>query len=60
MALPIVCSKNHPWDRRKREDVQVVHADAVEVKQRDGYPGGDLVDYHCPNCGLDFTVELPQ
>ena len=58
--LQVICSKADPWDRKERKGVQVAHVNASEIRQRDGYPGGDLVDYQCPNCGHKFTVELPQ
>jgi len=37
------------------------HPDAVEVgEQQNGYPGGDIVTYECPNCGARWKEELPQ
>lgn len=56
---PYVCTAERPWTPSFGEPV--VHPDCYEVgEQRDGYPGGDLQDYKCPNCGTVFTVELPQ
>lgn len=49
-----ICTKEKP-DRNAR-----VHPNAKEGDQHDGYPSGDLLDFHCPDCGLDFTVELAQ
>ena len=49
------CTKEHP-DKSLRW-----HPDAVEVgEQLDGYPGGDIVRYECPHCGLSWKEELPQ
>lgn len=53
------CTKENPY--RRELGGRWCHPDAEEVgEQRDGYPGGDLVDMHCPNCGITFEVELPQ
>lgn len=63
MDQDVICTKDRPWDkhtRPKRGKGRVVHPDANEIRQRDGYPGGDVVDYECPNCGVKFSVELPQ
>ena len=53
-----VCTPDDPWtpEKSKRAD----HPDAVELSQEDGYPGGDIVTYKCPNCGKRFKCELPQ
>ena len=56
----VTCTKEQPWDGVRRPGVRVVHPDASEVDQRGGYPGGDYVDYECPHCGKNFSVELPQ
>lgn len=56
----LTCTKENPWDRSDKSGARVQHPDAVEGEQRDGWPSGDTVDYRCPNCGLKFTVELPQ
>jgi hypothetical protein len=58
MSLQLLCTAADPWDQKERKGVQVAHADAVETRHRDGYPGGDLVDYECPNCKHRFSVEL--
>lgn len=53
-----VCTKDDPWTPENGK--RATHPDAVEDGQSDGYPGGDMVDYKCPHCGLEFSVELPQ
>lgn len=52
------CTKDSPW----REDMgkRGVHPDAIEGAQTDGYPGGDIVRWRCPNCGVRWKEELPQ
>jgi len=53
------CTADDPWTRDK--SFYGDHPDAVEVgDQEDGYPGGDIVTYDCPHCGLRFRCELPQ
>lgn len=52
-----ICTKDDPWTPEKG---RAIHPDAVAGDQRDGYPGGDMVDYKCPHCGREFSVELPQ
>jgi hypothetical protein len=59
MATPFQCTKETPW-HEGATPAQTVHVDAKEIRQRDGYPGGDIVLYECPNCGKRFEVELPQ
>lgn len=58
----IKCTADKPWDRVKGRNTgdRIVHPDAKEQRQRDGYPGGDYIDYECPHCGVTFSVELPQ
>ncbi len=58
----IICTAEHPWDRvsRPRPPARVIHSSATEGDQRDGYPGGDTVDMHCPHCGYEWSMELPQ
>jgi hypothetical protein len=57
----ILCTKDQPWDHQPRPGTIILHPDADEVgEQRDGWPGGDLVDVRCPNCGHVWTKELPQ
>jgi len=52
------CTKDDPW----REDMgkRGIHPDAKEGSQHDGYPGGDIVKWECPNCGVHWREELPQ
>ena len=57
--MTIVCTKEHPWKPEMGTPVQ--HADAYEVgDQEDGWPGGDIARYRCPNCGVEWKAELPQ
>lgn len=58
----IHCTSDAPWDRIRGRATgdRIIHPDAKETAQRDGYPGGDIVDYECPNCGVRFSVELAQ
>lgn len=56
MRERIICTKEKPWDGK----AQVVHADAKEGAQHDGWPAGDTVDMRCPHCGHEWTMELPQ
>ena len=59
MSERFICTKENPWSHEK--GLRATHPDAVEDgDQRDGWPSGDMQDYKCPNCGLRFTVELPQ
>lgn len=59
-TMQVICTAADPWNGKSLKGVQVAHADAVELRQRDGYPGGDLVDFECPNCMHKWTMELPQ
>ena len=56
----IICTKETPWNKIRNREIKVVQPDAEEISQRDGYPCGDYIDYKCPNCGHEFSVELPQ
>jgi hypothetical protein len=57
----VVCTKERPWQHNPYEKVRVIHPDAREVgEQEDGWPGGDIVRYECPNCGHRWKQELPQ
>lgn len=55
-----ICSAETPWREGMTVSGQVVHPEAIEGEQRDGWPSGDTVDMHCPNCGHRWTMELPQ
>ena len=53
MEERFVCAKDNPWDNTKGRSV---HEDAIVIDS-----DCDCCEkYHCPNCGLDFKVELPQ
>lgn len=54
------CTAETTWSPNIKVRGQVIHPDAEEGRQRDGYPGGDLVDMRCPHCGHEWTMELPQ
>ena len=58
------CTRDDPYTpgRDKPKLKRWVHEDAHQVPgtQEDGWPGGDTVEYHCPNCGLTWRAELPQ
>lgn len=58
-SLFYVCTKEAPWTPNIGSPVR--HPDASEVGgQEDGWPGGDIVTYECPNCGHRWRSELPQ
>ena len=56
------CTEDNPYSvHRDAPAIRWVHVGAVEVgDQRDGYPGGDIQRFQCPNCGLEWEQELPQ
>lgn len=56
------CTKENLYNEHDdAPDIQWCHIDAIEVgEQRDGYPGGDIQRFRCPNCGLEWEQELPQ
>lgn len=51
------CTEKEPWTPQVGRGY---HPDAVVIDEQDGWPGGDIVSYKCPNCGLEFDEELPQ
>lgn len=53
-----ICTAETPWTPDK--GTPAIHPDAIEGEQRDGWPAGDIVEFHCPHCGLDFERELSQ
>lgn len=54
-----VCSPGRPW--QPRDGKPAIHPNASEVgEQKDGWPGGDIVTYRCPDCGVRWRSELPQ
>lgn len=55
------CTAGRLCDRTRHDMREWYHPESKpKGPQRDGYPGGDLVDHECPHCGLFFTLELPQ
>ena len=61
MTEPIHCTPETPWDGvRPTIHHRVIHHDVEEVQQIDGWPGGDIVTYHCKVCGHEWRAELPQ
>lgn len=54
-----ICTREDPWES-DIHNYGAEHPDAKYCEQIDGWPGGDLEVYECPNCGLRFTCELPQ
>ena len=53
------CTKENPWHKGIVGPSE--HEGAYEVgEQEDGWPSGDLVRMRCPNCGVEWTKELPQ
>lgn len=55
-----ICTKELPYTKDRAKNKRIIHPDAVEQRQNNGYPCGDIVDYECPNCGKEFSIELPQ
>lgn len=57
-----VCTEEAPYsEEQDAGNFRWHHPNAYEVgEQEDGWPGGDIVTYYCPVCGLRFKVELPQ
>jgi hypothetical protein len=55
---PFVCTPATPW--RKGLPTPVVHPGAETVRQRDGYPGGDIVTMRCAACGHEWEMEMAQ
>ena len=51
----LLCTKEHPFSGGEvKADEYWEHVDANEVVPE--YEG-EVVVYHCPNCGLDFTID---
>ena len=49
-----VCTADAPWTPNLSK--RVVHPDAVSTDSDDPY----WDHYRCPNCGLKFSVEVPE
>lgn len=56
---PFICTAETPW-RPEMKVGLILHPDAEEGEQRDGWPSGDLVHMRCPHCGHEWEKELPQ
>lgn len=53
------CTKDKPMPKDAGGSWE--HEGAHEVgEQADGYPGGDIIQMRCPNCGITWREELPQ
>lgn len=53
------CTPETPWNPSIASPVEHIKAEEVG-DQEDGWPGGDIVRYHCPVCGHSWKSELPQ
>ncbi len=57
--MSILCTKANPW--KPEMGTPVEHEGCYEIgEQEDGWPGGDIIRRRCPNCGTEWTEELPQ
>ena len=55
-----ICTKENPYNKDNMKlNEYWQHPDAVEVSEQD-IDYSTYVTYSCPNCGLEFTVELPD
>ena len=54
-----ICTKEFPYASNNSLDGYWKHSDAIEVSERD-IDYSTYVTYKCPNCGLQFEVELPD
>ena len=57
--MTFICTKERPWTPGVT-DFPIIHPDATEGEQHDGWPSGDYVEMRCPNCGHEWEKELPQ
>lgn len=58
------CTAENP-STKERDEVEPGYGwehDAVEEvgDQEDGWPGGDIQEFKCLNCGVSWKAELPQ
>ena len=51
-----ICTKRDPWTAKKGKFAR--HPDAVVTRDADdtAFSCGNKTRYHCPNCGIDFSV----
>lgn len=54
MAMARYCTAEHPWPPGSDPSEYWIHVDAVETMPE---WEGEVIPYHCPNCGLDFDVD---
>ena len=54
-----ICCEERPWAPDKKGRWQHPQAQSAGA-DRDYGLGINCAQYHCPICGLDFEVELPQ
>lgn len=53
-----LCTPEKPWT--PAIDGGACHSGAVEIKQIDSYPGGDVVLMKCNDCNHEWQQELAQ
>ncbi len=53
-----ICTKENPW--RRDMEGRTEHPEATYKWDKDWGDGEITAEYHCPICGLNFSVELPQ
>jgi len=51
-----LCTKENPMPLSLVNEGQWSHPNATEQDMDSDY----YIYYHCPNCGLDFKVEMPD
>ena len=50
------CTKEHPYDGSKLKENEVwMHNDAYDTNPE---WDGEIVTYHCPNCGMNIIVDF--